>query len=626
MRKQSGLHLFIISALIFGAAGALPANAAEPAEFSLDQVLVTALREQTTELATPASVEIIPQKKILDTGAQNLFQALERIVGGFSDNSGFSGNAQGRVSGKFVFRGAEKGTLVLLNGVPVNLDGKYSLDNIPLQSVEKIEVVRGAAAVLYGNQAFGGTINIITKKALDNSLTISGGNYGQIRHELTMQAGKFGLTGSFGKTGQFERLTAVSSNRYYNWDGSEKDTFTWNYQISDEVSIMHQHARDEVRRSQVNLNGSTYSNLFDDREEDLVILKYESGQLRANAFFNRNDLYYNTRLASNGNLSSESSSRSTAAGIDVQQAWATPYAKFIGGVSAQQEDFRKIDHLVASNSQKKDRSSYSAYLNATRQLSDTTTLIVGGRGQTVVESGRDDKNAFCPQFQLLEALSADQTWYVNVGKTFRVPTYSELYSTNFRGLGNPDLAPETGWNYETGWKRQYDNASLTLAVFHMDFDNQISTRSINATDSQYFNYSKFRNTGVEINYRQQPTEQFAYSFGAGYGDPKLLTDNQTWERQYGKLNLNAGLQYTQDKTQAALYVNYLGRRVNDVDPYILASLSVRQSIDSNRTVFLAVDNLFDRRDVINLSSESTRPTSYYYSAPRTYRVGYTQLF
>jgi iron complex outermembrane receptor protein len=628
VEKKSKFHLFFAAALAFSIAGyPLPGHAEETGEFSLDQVLVTALREQSTELKTSASVEIIPQQKLLDTGAQNLFQALERLIGSFSDNSGFNGNAQGRVSGKIVFRGAEKGTLVLLNGVPINLDGKYSLDNIPLQSVEKIEVVRGAAAVLYGNQAFGGTINIITKKSFDNSLTVSAGNYGQIQHDLTLQAGNFGMTGSFGKTGKFERLTAVSSGRYYNWDGSEKDTFTWNYQLSDKISIMHQHAQDEVRRSQINANnGSTYSRLFDDREEDLVILKYEAGNLRASAFFNRDDLYYNTRLASSGSLSSESSAKSTATGVDIQQSWVTPYAKFISGVSAQQEEFTKIDYLSSSNSQDKDRSSYSVYLNATKQLNDRTTVIIGGRGQTVVEAGENDKSAFCPQFQLLEALSADQTWYVNVGKTFRVPTFSELYSTNYRGLGNPDLSPETGWNYETGWKRSYGDASLTLALFRMDFDDQISTRSINATDSQYFNYSKFKNTGVEIDYKKQPTKQFSYSFGVGYSDPKRLTDEQTWEKLYGKLSMNAGLNYTVDKTQAAFYVHYQGHRVNDVDPYIAASLTVKQTIDNSRTVFIAVDNLFDRRDVINLSSESTRPTSYYYSVPRTYRIGYTQRF
>ncbi len=628
MKNKPRLHILIAAALAFGLAGnSLPVHAEEPREFSLEQVLVTALREQSTELKTPASVEIITQKKLVDTGAQNLFQALERLVGISTDNSGFNGNAQGRVSGKIVFRGAEKGTLVLLDGIPLNLDGKYSLDNIPIQSVEKIEVVRGAAAVLYGNQAFGGTINIITKKSFDNSLTVSAGNHGLIQHDFTLQAGKLGIAGSIGKTGEFARLTAISSGRYYNWDGSDKDTITWNYQISENLSIMHQHARDEVHRSQINVNnGSIYSRLFDERKEDLVILKYAAGDLRASAFFNRDDLYYNTRLASSGNLSSESAGKSTAAGIDVQQSWTTPYARFTGGASAQQEDFKKIDYMDAANSQDKDRNSYSVYLNATKNLNDTTTLIVGGRSQTVAESGRDNKNAFCPQFQLMKALSADQTWYVNIGKTFRVPTFSELYSTNYRGLGNPDLIPETGWNYETGWKKQYDSASLTLALFHMDFDNQISTASIDATNSQYFNYSKFKNTGMEIDYRQQLTQQLSYNIGVGYGDPKRLTEERTWERLYEKLNMNAGLEFTGDKTQASLYVHYQGQRVNDVAPHISASLSVKQKIDDRRTVFLTVDNLFDRRDVVNLSGESTRATSYYYSVPRTYRIGYTQTF
>ena len=78
------------------------------------------------------------------------------------------------------FRGLDKGTLVLVNGAPMNLLNYNAISNIPLDSIEKIEIVRGSNATLYGAEAMGGVINIITKKASGSAkTTISGtiGNY-----------------------------------------------------------------------------------------------------------------------------------------------------------------------------------------------------------------------------------------------------------------------------------------------------------------------------------------------------------------------------------------------------------------------------------------------------------------
>lgn len=68
------------------------------------------------------------------------------------------------MTNKVVIRGVEKGTLVLVDGVPINQSGRYNLEDIPTDAVEKIEIVRGGGAVLYGSEASGGVINIITKE------------------------------------------------------------------------------------------------------------------------------------------------------------------------------------------------------------------------------------------------------------------------------------------------------------------------------------------------------------------------------------------------------------------------------------------------------------------------------
>ena len=74
------------------------------------------------------------------------------------------------MTSKIMVRGVQDGTLVLVDGIPMNMDGRYNLDDIPSDAIERIEVVKGGGSVLYGSEATGGVINIITKKQLRNKI------------------------------------------------------------------------------------------------------------------------------------------------------------------------------------------------------------------------------------------------------------------------------------------------------------------------------------------------------------------------------------------------------------------------------------------------------------------------
>ena len=77
---------------------------------------------------------------------------------------GPNGASWGTMTSEITIRGVERGTLILLDGVPLNQDGKYNLEDIPSDIIDRIEIVRGGGSVLYGSEASGGVINIITKK------------------------------------------------------------------------------------------------------------------------------------------------------------------------------------------------------------------------------------------------------------------------------------------------------------------------------------------------------------------------------------------------------------------------------------------------------------------------------
>ena len=94
---------------------------------------------------------------------------------------------------KMCIRDSDRGALVLVNGVPMNLNGKSGIGSIPTSAIERIEVVKGAASTLYGAEALGGVINIITKTPSKEggSATVAVGNRGSKRFDISYGTDRF---------------------------------------------------------------------------------------------------------------------------------------------------------------------------------------------------------------------------------------------------------------------------------------------------------------------------------------------------------------------------------------------------------------------------------------------------
>lgn len=159
MKKQSKL---LISAALLGLTGMVSVSAADV--YELNPVVVTAQRIEKTEINTPVTETIVTTKKIEEAGYKNAFDIIEHQVGLSSTGYGDAGQDFGFSSGRTVIRGYDRGTLVMVDGIPVNLKNYNSLDGIPVDMIEKVEIIKGASGTLYGAEAMGGVINIITKR------------------------------------------------------------------------------------------------------------------------------------------------------------------------------------------------------------------------------------------------------------------------------------------------------------------------------------------------------------------------------------------------------------------------------------------------------------------------------
>jgi vitamin B12 transporter len=197
-RKKKMLCSIISGAVLFGGASVALAEEAEQV-YALDEVVVTASRIPTKLIETAANVTVVSrndiEQKSLKTIAEALIQAgvnVEAAGGSVVDDA------------KIMLNGSEK-VVILVDGRRVNWEqqvatggrANYSLNMLPnMDSVERIEVVRGAASALYGNSSVGGVVNIITRKGEEKSTTASTefGSWGSQRYRL-QTGGKTGDTG-----------------------------------------------------------------------------------------------------------------------------------------------------------------------------------------------------------------------------------------------------------------------------------------------------------------------------------------------------------------------------------------------------------------------------------------------
>lgn len=176
--------------------------------YELDPLLVTAERTVTEDLKTPSAVTVLTREQLMQTGATGLQEALKFTTGIIIHAQGPRNISQGTMSNKVVIRGVEKGTLVLIDGVPINQSGRYNLEDIPVETVERVEIVRGGGAVLYGSEAAGGVINIITRGTRENMVKTGWGNYGIQNHAVSAQLGKLGITYTYDHTGKIDHISA----------------------------------------------------------------------------------------------------------------------------------------------------------------------------------------------------------------------------------------------------------------------------------------------------------------------------------------------------------------------------------------------------------------------------------
>lgn len=552
-------------------------------EYVLDPMMVTAARYEKRDVDIPAATEIYDQEKIERLGANNVMEVVKNIPG-FTLTASPTGNTY------IGFRGISKDNVaILVNGIPLNQDGNYDLESISADIIDRIEVVKGGATVLYGSNASAGVINIITnKKAAKNKVLIGFGDKNKFKGAVNVATDKLQLSYSRqqSKDRGFVYKNSGASN-YYTGDKLEKDSLNLQYAISDNLSLQYMYSK-KVSDCSKSVNGVYQPGFHSDIKYNFGQLIYVNDDLQATVFFRNRDWKFNTSTHQKGHNY----------GADLQDKFKLGNTMLTVGANYENENTKNSNNIEAAK-----RDSAAVFFMTETEVSDKTKIFLGAREAYVEESG----SKFCPQFQVMHSLGTDDNIYLNVNRSMRAPHVNEQWGTSTQ-LMNPDLKAENGWNYEFGWKKKLAADELfKVNLYHMDINDRIySQRNYNGSGkSMFLNANKYRNTGVEVSYEKAASEKFSYNVGVSYGNPEQKLAKGDWQRVDFKLGLHAGVGYNLGKTNANIYANYMAERINGVKPMLDLTLNVKQQITKNDALRFAVYNLLDRDDIRTGSSSGT---------------------
>ncbi len=649
MLKNKALLKVVVAMGLVGAAGAVCAAQEPLAEYSLPGMNVTALGYEKSNLETPADVTVYTGEELQKTGASDVANALKYKAGvyftqmGPHDQSFITGNST------LSLRGIKGGTLVLINGVPASFNNVSHLDMINLAEVEKVEVVKGGGAVLYGSEAYGGVINVITKAEYKNSVHVAAGNKGQRDYSATIGAGKLGLSlgrNEMGETGILsqnqgtKKINGEVVPYYTGFGDSRKDHIGVSYKFDDKLQFNYMFNKKKYTIDYLSAASEKLQHFdYDDREHFAQLHFADQKGFDATAYYNeriiRNPDYY---IVNPSNLEWERSKHKNY-GADLKKVWNNADEKILVGFNTKRELYVDENQKFASFGDSTSKlkpyarfgsyalNGYSLYGQYDRKLSEATNVVLSVR-EDLIRSDTGNYDAFLPQLQVLTKLDGENSLYVNAGRSFRMPTFRQLYYSSGILLQNPDLKPEYGWSYEAGYKHDNGNEQFKAAVFHIDLDDQITTRRVTVpggTMTQSYNAAKYRNTGVELSYSKKLGDSLTWTVGGIYSKPQnKTTDNAPWKDVLGRYQVMTSVDYAHDKTSASLNLSYMGGRVNnskqaDVKPLLLSNLHVGHEVLPNAELTLDINNIFNRRDL-------TDPDSLYYTQGRTFLVGMTYSF
>jgi iron complex outermembrane receptor protein len=568
---------------------------------NLSEVIVTGSKIEISRKIVPLSVSQISPKDIQNSGQLNILPILNSFVPGLFVTErnivgfGVAAGGAGSISMRGISSSPNTDVLVLIDGHPQyqGIFGHPLADAYVASDVEKVEVIRGPASLLYGSNAMAGVINIITKKQNENGFKINAG----------ASYGSFNTQKYYGTIGyKKEKLSAYASINHDQTDGIRTNTdFKINngytklgYEINQHLSAI---ADFSLAKYNANDNGPINKapapfNIDITRGKTSFTLenKYEKseGAIKLYHNFGTHDLsdglhstdrnsgamiYQTFKLIKGNNLT---------IGTDFKQ-----YGGIINQMAVKDSSIQKVikDKLLTVDE-------LAVYLYTQQNIFNKLTISGGLR----IENNSKFGNELIPIGGLTYNLSEKTTFKTSISKGFRSPTIMELYLY----APNPDLQPERMINYEVSWMQSLFNKRLNieLTAFKVKGENLIQVVLPPPPPAKRQNIGSFDNQGIELSGKYIANKNLSFNANYSFFDlnkPVLAAPRQQF---------NFGANYSYKIWTVHFSAQHIDRIFTDISSattqsYTLLNMRLSAKPLKHFEVFIAGNNLLNQQYEIN---------------------------
>lgn len=603
---------------------AFPAQAEEEMRDSImHDVVVTGTRHATDVRHLPMTVTVIDRETLVREHQPSLLPTvMQRVPGLFVTSRAMMGyGVSTGAAGGINLRGITGGTgqlMVLIDGHPQyqGIYGHPISDSYQTMMAERVEVLRGPASVLYGSNAMGGVINIVTRGSavrrdgIATNVTLGAGSYGTVQTEASNQV----------RSGRFSSTVAAQYNRtdnhrprmgYEQFGGYVK----LGYDLNDHWNAF---VDGNLTRFNASYPGSTTAPLYDADQwitRGVVNAAVEnhyantSGAISVYSNFGRHKINdgvskadsTNTQLfRSKDNLMGVSWFQSAqlfegnrlTVGIDYQHIYGRAYYTRTSDGSV------ITDGKVAAMKQSghSHRNEVAGYVDFRQDLMDWLTVDAGVRLDHHSITGTE----WVPQAGLVVRPMEAGEAKAMVSKGFRNPTMRDMY---LYPPSNTDLEPERLWNYELSWRHRMDDGFTYGAnLYYIKGDNMIQT-----VNRQNVNTGEIENWGVEVELKYPITACFDVHAHSSY----LHMKNKIIAAPEGMGYL--GVDYHQGKWLATAGLQRIENLYTSVSPEVkedfwLLNASVTYAATRNVSLWARGENLLAQKYEINLGYPMPKAT------------------
>jgi vitamin B12 transporter len=552
---------------------------------TLDAVQVTATRIERPLDEALASVTVLERSDIEASQAPDLIDLLGRQVGVDIARTGGPGGG----SALFLRGGNSNHALILIDGIRVGSTGQGVFDfaHLPLEQIERIELVRGPRAALWGSDAIGGVVHIFTRDPSRTSVRATAGSYGR--------AGASAGTGfgddrrGFGFTAGYQRLrgfSATNPDSVFSYDPDDDGYRNRNLSLRGRTTLGNQvlafqaigtnadvefdRGTTEARNSS---GGVTLAGELGGRWSHQLTLGHAREDLDTVSSFSN----------------TFQSRRTSLDWINTLQVGAD--ARLNLGVNWQQEN--------GSSS-----NIFAGRIFDEQRISKALFAGYGGRfGAHVLDFSlrRDDSSQYGGEttgnaawgWDINEAVQVRLSW----GEGFRAPNFNELYYPDggFGFAGNPDLRPESSQTWETGLEfRPADGHRIGLSAYRSRVRDLIAFAAPVTNNAININHAELE--GVELEYRFERGGWIAGGNLAWQDAVDARTDAPLLRRAKRKAHVDLGYRFG-NGLELGLDGDYVSDRADfgaDLDAYALAHLRLAWQFNPSWRLEARVENLTDR--------------------------------